>query len=942
MNQYNKTPGSALFWGNRTKQPFRNESHSYTPRCIVPIVGYVFRYKKTNISIQPDSSINPAGGFLIYPSYCPIAYESVEVGTGEEGSGYLGDATITVGSGVFQHLDKITIGGKSITLVTNGSGGGYYNSNIWNISTGPLSTQMGEILSGLQNSYSYNFIPDSNKVNFYSINSSTSLYIRSKFLNTTADNLPIGVVSSNPAITVTSGQAVVSKAEFTIQNIKFKAFTGGSAGNVINIAYTTGASTSTPEISVNAGNSVDIKIQSGVTTAQQIIDGVLANSSVNTLITAELASGLSSNTQTSPVSSTFLDGGTSHRMKNWIRGDKLKNCFIPSQKVMYGYNDSNASSITVNEMFIPVNTTVFQSYHALQVLSHPNYNYAAWFRKNVAKAATARCTGTNSYPNEYNSFEVELKIPGTIGNTYTFEVRLNPGMGQSGALAINPRFRLENAGKRIVLVHGMEAGGTIRALTDMNMLYDAINNGDAGVKDLIKVNVNSTYLGMNSAESERPFSGGTDSAGSDYIKDGTLDLVWGSCRYFTFGGYYAQGEIGIDGKSKQADDTNGLLKSSGKMPGMFARVVPAGTALKSYRYLGDLFFVASTGGTTGNSITIRYTAGATAGAEVVTVAGSAITVQISDTISTAQQIKTAIEANVSASSLVSCKIIGTSSNQQSIILTPSAVSLANGAAASAKDAGYFIMARRNVNADDNILTNTSYSFTWEVLFSKDLSDPDSFSHVNWFENDLKNDVGIIGDRAVIELSDYYQNGEAGLLTKSYSANTQWSSVGSTRSILAGNAHLISGAVQFFSLATGSDGNRAHRIKLQTGIVAGSETATISGKDITISIQQGVTTVQQIKNAIEANSAVAAVIKAEPYSTNTLSTAQSSIHDFFNLNSGVTHWPHEGLWGFGYCNINEFSFIQNSGLCSTSSTLKKTPRGWPNEMMVETFRVSKLT
>ncbi len=50
-------------------------------------------------------------------------------------------------------------------------------------------------------------------------------------------------------------------------------------------------------------------------------------------------------------------------------------------------------------------------------------------------------------------------------------------------------------------------------------------------------------------------------------------------------------------------------------------------------------------GTTGNAITIAYTAGATAGAEVVTVVGSAISVQIATGVSTAQQVVAAINAS---------------------------------------------------------------------------------------------------------------------------------------------------------------------------------------------------------------------------------------------------------------------------------------------------------
>lgn len=67
-------------------------------------------------------------------------------------------------------------------------------------------------------------------------------------------------------------------------------------------------------------------------------------------------------------------------------------------------------------------------------------------------------------------------------------------------------------------------------------------------------------------------------------------------------------------------------------------------------YLADVF------GTAGNSITVALIAGGTAGAEVVTVSGNAITVQIEDTVSTRTQVKTAIDGNAAASALISVSV----------------------------------------------------------------------------------------------------------------------------------------------------------------------------------------------------------------------------------------------------------------------------------------------
>lgn len=91
----------------------------------------------------------------------------------------------------------------------------------------------------------------------------------------------------------------------------------------------------------------------------------------------------------------------------------------------------------------------------------------------------------------------------------------------------------------------------------------------------------------------------------------------------------------------------------------------------------DLTYTADLRGTAGNSITIAYTGGGTAGAEVVTVLANAISVQIQSGVSTGTQVKTAVDASVAASALISVAITGTGSNAQ---VTAAAAPLATGAA----------------------------------------------------------------------------------------------------------------------------------------------------------------------------------------------------------------------------------------------------------------------
>jgi hypothetical protein len=80
--------------------------------------------------------------------------------------------------------------------------------------------------------------------------------------------------------------------------------------------------------------------------------------------------------------------------------------------------------------------------------------------------------------------------------------------------------------------------------------------------------------------------------------------------------------------------------------------------------LQDLTFSAKAVGAEGNGITVSYIAGGTAGAEVVTVSGTVIQVQIQAGVSTAAQVKTAVEAFSAANALVTVSITGSGSNAQ--------------------------------------------------------------------------------------------------------------------------------------------------------------------------------------------------------------------------------------------------------------------------------------
>lgn len=103
-----------------------------------------------------------------------------------------------------------------------------------------------------------------------------------------------------------------------------------------------------------------------------------------------------------------------------------------------------------------------------------------------------------------------------------------------------------------------------------------------------------------------------------------------------------------------------------------AFTVPAETAAAKVTQGLTLTAVANLGAS-GNNITIAFTAGATAGAEVVTVTGTAISVQIETGVSTVTQVRTAMQAAAACTALVT-----TTGTSASAVNTASALPLLGG------------------------------------------------------------------------------------------------------------------------------------------------------------------------------------------------------------------------------------------------------------------------
>lgn len=91
---------------------------------------------------------------------------------------------------------------------------------------------------------------------------------------------------------------------------------------------------------------------------------------------------------------------------------------------------------------------------------------------------------------------------------------------------------------------------------------------------------------------------------------------------------------------------------------------PSGPVLKASLAIEDITYTAVAAGAAGNSITIEYLDDGTAGAETVGVVGNAITVHMEAGVSTATQIKAAIDLSAPALALVSAAITGTAGDAQ--------------------------------------------------------------------------------------------------------------------------------------------------------------------------------------------------------------------------------------------------------------------------------------
>lgn len=116
-----------------------------------------------------------------------------------------------------------------------------------------------------------------------------------------------------------------------------------------------------------------------------------------------------------------------------------------------------------------------------------------------------------------------------------------------------------------------------------------------------------------------------------------------------------------------------FLYSFTRMPVAIMGGISIVQQVKAVKVTQGLTLTAVAFGTSGNSITIAFTPGATAGAEVVTVVGNAISVQIETGVSSVTQVRTALQAAAPATALVV-----TTGTNASTVVTASALPLLGG------------------------------------------------------------------------------------------------------------------------------------------------------------------------------------------------------------------------------------------------------------------------
>lgn len=220
----------------------------------------------------------------------------------------------------------------------------------------------------------------------------------------------------------------------------------------------------------------------------------------------------------------------------------------------------------------------------------------------------------------------------------------------------------------------VNSAANISTSTYIQAFYDNVNIGCASPSytsfnaspSIESINNNNNYQGINVNPTITTLTGNA----------GVIGLgIYGNYGTFNTNGYF--NGVNVNPTISSARYAAGLNVSMDNV------TVYAGVAASLV--IQDLTIAADLPGTTGNTVTIEYTAGGTAGAEVVTNTGVAFSVQIEDGVSTAQNIADALNGYVPFTINLNVTISGTASNPQNI---QSATNLTGGIDPGSKRAAY--------------------------------------------------------------------------------------------------------------------------------------------------------------------------------------------------------------------------------------------------------------
>ena len=287
-------------------------------------------------------------------------------------------------------------------------------------------------------------------------------------------------------------------------------------------------------------------------------------------------------------------------------------------------------------------------------------------------------------------------------------------------------------------------------------------------------------------------------------------------------------------------------------------------AVAASKIIQDLTFTAVAAGVGGNAITIAYTGGATAGSEVVSVISNAISVQIEDGVSDADQVKAAYDAESDATDLATNVVSGTGGTPQVVV---GATNLESGA-----DAIASTKAIQNLNylADTPGVAGNSITLTYTDDGTAGAETVDVVS------TDIEVHMeGGVSTAAQIKTALDGSGPASALLGVAVDAgaDTPQDIVGATN--LAGGTDLVASSlvvqdITYTAVTAGAAGNSI-TMTYTAGGTAGSEVVSVAGTDIDIVIEDGVSTATEVKAAFDAKAE--AIALATSAISGTAGTAQ---------------------------------------------------------------------